>query len=682
MKSANVMMLFLAFSAASTVSAVQANPIEKILEMISDLQAKVIGEGEDAQKEYDEYSEWCEDRSTQLGFEIKTGKAEVAELKATIEEETSSSAALETKIEELSNDIKTDEADLDAATKIREKENADFTAEEKELTQVLDMLERATAILTREMAKSGGAAMLQLKSATSITEALSVMVQASALSSADASRLTALVQTDNSDSDEEPGAPAAAVYEGHSDGIIGTLEGLTEKAEGQLDKARKTETTAAQNYQMLKQSLTDEIKYANQDMDKAKKGLAESQEKKAVAEGDLEVTSKDLAEDIQTKATLHQDCMNAAEEFELSTKSRGEELKALATAKKVIKESTGGAAEQSYGLNQVSLLQLASSADLAKFEAVRFVRDLARKSNSASLAQLASRMSSAMKLGVAAGEDPFAKVKGLITDMIATLEDEAEADASHKAYCDKEMSEANAKKDDLTAESDKLSTKIAQDKAASAKLKEEVATLQGELAAMAKARAEADKLRAKENAAFKKNSAEMKQGIKGVKLALKVLKDYYAKADKSHSAADGAASGIIGLLEVCESDFTKGLTEMTATEETAAAEYEAYCKQDEVATVKKQQDVKYKTQEAAALDKSVSELSTDLETVTDELTAVLKGLEKLEEMCVAKAEPYAERKARRESEIAGLKEALEILEGQAALIQKASKHFLRRVSPH
>jgi len=105
-------------------------------------------------------------------------------------------------------------------------------------------------------------------------------------------------------------------------------------------------------------------------------------------------------------------------------------------------------------------------------------------------------------------------------------------------------------------------------------------------------------------------------------------------------------------------------------------------KEDEILTVKKQQDVKYKTQEAAGLDKSVSELSTDLETVTDELTAVLKGLEKLEEMCVAKAEPYAERKARRESEIAGLKEALEILEGQAALIQKATKHALRGVHRH
>merc|ERR1719178_634975 len=214
-----------------------------------------------------------------------------------------------------------------------------------------------------------------------------------------------------------------------------------------------------------------------------------------------------------------------------------------------------------------------------------------------------------MRLGSAAGEDPFGKVKGLITDMIATLEAEAEEDASQKAYCDKEMSAATAKKDELTSESNKLSTKIAQDTAASAKLKEEVATLQNELASMAKAKAEADKLRSEEKAAYEKNSAEMELGIEGVKKALQVLKEYYAK-DASHGAAEGAGSGIISLLEVCESDFTKGLTEMTAEEDSAAADYKAYCKEDEIAVTMKQQDVKYKTKEAAGLDKSVSELST------------------------------------------------------------------------
>jgi len=679
MKSVAITCVFLALAGLSSANAIQASPIEKILEMLSNLQAKVIGEGKDAQTAYDEYAEWCSDRSKNLGFEIKTGQDNVAALTATISAETSSAAALSTKIEELSTDIQTDEADLAAATAIRNKEASDFAAEKAELSEVIGMLERATGILSKEMAKSGGAAMLQLKGATSITDALSVMVQASVLSSADAKQLTALVQ--NTQEDSDTGAPAAAVYEGHSDGIVGVLEGLTEKAEGQLEKASKTESTSLQNFQMLKQSLTDEVAFANKDMDKAKKNLAASQENKAVATGDLDVTSKDLAEDQATKSTLHQDCMSAAEEFQSATKSRGEELSALATAKKVIQESTGGAASQSYSFIQVERTQVNSGADLAKFEAVRFIRDLARKSKSPALAQLASRMASAMRLGAAAGEDPFAKVKGLIADMIATLEGDAESDASHKGYCDKEMAATTAKKDELTTESDKLSTSIAQKKAASSKLKEEVATLQNELAGMASAKAEADKLRSEEKAAYDKNSAEMELGISGVKKALQVLKDYYAK-DDSHGSAQGAGNGIIGLLEVCESDFTKGLTEMTAEEESAAAQYKQYSKEDQIANTMKQQDVKYKSKESAGLDKAVSELSTDLSGTTDELSAVLSALDKLKEMCVAKAEPYAEQKARRESEIAGLKEALSILEGEAVLIQRTAKRTLRGVQAH
>merc|ERR1719281_2424136 len=128
MKSVAMLVLF-ALAATGSAATTQANPIDKIVGMIGDLQTKVIGEGEEAQKSYDEYAEWCEDRSTKLGFEIKTGKANVAELKATIEEETSSIGAMETKIEELSSDIQSNEADLKAATEIRTKENADFAAE-------------------------------------------------------------------------------------------------------------------------------------------------------------------------------------------------------------------------------------------------------------------------------------------------------------------------------------------------------------------------------------------------------------------------------------------------------------------------------------------------------------------------------------------------------------------------
>merc|ERR1719183_2758865 len=67
---------------------ISTNPIEKVVQMMSDLSAKIIAEGEECQKTYEEFSEWCEDRSKELGFEIKTGKANKGDLEATIAAET------------------------------------------------------------------------------------------------------------------------------------------------------------------------------------------------------------------------------------------------------------------------------------------------------------------------------------------------------------------------------------------------------------------------------------------------------------------------------------------------------------------------------------------------------------------------------------------------------------------
>jgi len=293
------------------------------------------------------------------------------------------------------------------------------------------------------------------------------------------------------------------------------------------------------------------------------------------------------------------------------------------------------------------------------------------------LAQLASRMGSAMRFASTSGADPFAKVKSLITDMLAKLESDAKSDASHKQYCDKETSEATAKKAEKKALIDKLSTSIDSKNAKSAKLKEEVATLQKELADLASSQAEMDKIRSDEKALYGKNSAEMKQGIDGVQKALSVLKDYYASEGKDHAAAGGAGSGIIGMLEVVESDFSKGLAEMEVAESTAARDYDRVSKQNELARTMKGQDVKYKGKEAAGLDKAVSETSSDLEGAQAELSAIVEYLGKLAKMCVAKAEPYAEKVARREAELAGLKEALSILEGEAVLIQQTAKRTLR-----
>merc|ERR1719158_2435734 len=150
------------------------------------------------------------------------------------------------------------------------------------------------------------------------------------------------------------------------------------------------------------------------------------------------------------------------------------------------------------------------------------------------------------------------------------------------AFCDKEMAETNTKKDEKTDEIAKLNAAIDRMSARSAQLKDEVAALQKELAEFAATQAEMDKIRQEEHEVYTTNRPEMEEGLEGVKLALKILREYYASEDKAHAAAEGAGAGIIGLLEVVESDFTKGLAEMIAAEEAAQAAYDKETKENEI----------------------------------------------------------------------------------------------------
>merc|ERR1712242_113812 len=140
-----------------------------------------------------------------------------------------------------------------------------------------------------------------------------------------------------------------------------------------------------------------------------------------------------------------------------------------------------------------------------------------------------------------------------------------------------------------------------------------------------------DAMRKQEHKDYVKNKADIEQGLKGVKIALKVLREYYG------GAPSGGGASIIGLLEVVESDFSKGLAEMTATEESAQSAYVTQTKENEIEKTTKEQDVAYKSKESSGLDKAVVEAESDHSGVQTELDAVNEYLATLEKECVAQA---------------------------------------------
>merc|ERR1719265_653281 len=274
--------------------------------------------------------------------------------------------------------------------------------------------------------------------------------------------------------------------------------------------------------------------------------------------------------------------------------------------------------------------------------------------------------------------------------MIAKLEKEAESEATEKAYCDEEMAKTEAKKSELEGAITKLTSKIDLSAAKSAELKGEVKVLQAELAKITKTQAEMDSIRAEEKAAYDTAKSELEAGIAGVQKALGVLRDYYGGAallqkpgfdafmqqpakPKKFVKAEGAGQSIIDILEVVESDFTKNLAAEETQEEDAVSTYEKTTQDNKVSTTEKSQGVKYKTQEFTGLDKSIADMSGDRDATQTELNAILEYYGKLKERCIAKPETYAERKARREAEIQGLKQALEILENETAFMQRSKR---------
>merc|ERR1719192_366412 len=121
-------------------------------------------------------------------------------------------------------------------------------------------------------------------------------------------------------------------------------------------------------------------------------------------------------------------------------------------------------------------------------------------------------------------------VKGLIEDMIAKLQAEAEAEATEKAYCDEQLAKTKAKKEELDEDIEKLTVKIDQASSKSAKLKEEVSALESELAALTKMQAEMDKIRSDTHADYVTAKEDLTLGLEGVRKALSMLREYYGGA--------------------------------------------------------------------------------------------------------------------------------------------------------
>jgi len=693
----------------------EATPTAKVIDLISQLERKMIAKGQQSQQIYEEFSQWCAKRAKIFGLELNSDQMEKENLEARIDQEDSQIEATGMEAEKSSKEISKDEIDVDQLTADRKREAEAFKKKKSELMAMMSMLERARALLKKEM-QSGSASLLQLRGAKTFTEALRIMVSVSLVQSEDADKLRSLLQASDQDddsdedidqdSDQDERTPGAAIHASHSKPIIDLLHDLHDKAQKELDKERMKEEEAMSNFKMVKLSLKSEIATEEEDFEEAKAKRSETKETKSVDVGELGMTIQDVQAEVKNLADLRKVCLAKVQEFTVMHSSRDEELKALVQAKKVLTQTSlagsatvyddadsQGSSESFFQLaassrkvsskSRISTSAMMTSQSALSGKSLQAIRLLAKKEGSRELAQLASRVTAVLRSASDTAENPFAKITGMISDMIEKLGADQSEDAEHEEYCDKQLGPAKQKRDDRSDAIETISTKIDQLKARSARLKSQVARMQATMSKLVKGQRELDKIRQQEHKEYLAEKEDLDQGLDGVKTALRVLQEYYAQeSGNGHKTDSSAASSIIGLLEVIESDFSKTLASLVSAEQEAASKYEEESKDNQIEHDTKEREVQLKTRQYTSFDKAVVNANSDRNTLQSELSALSEYLTKLKAECTGKPDQYQNKKAKREEEIAGLKDALESLEMETAFMQTSAHHKNKRKTGH
>jgi len=284
------------------------------------------------------------------------------------------------------------------------------------------------------------------------------------------------------------------------------------------------------------------------------------------------------------------------------------------------------------------------------------------------------------------GAQPFKKVVKMIQDMVDKLMTEANEEAEHKGFCDTEMGTNKVTRDQKSDEVDELTAQMEKATSDITKLTAQIAELSDDIAETDAAVAKLTSERNDEKAKNAQTIAEARSAAAATMKAIGVLRDFYASLSEAAALAQersgvpgapetfkdgssvtqgGAAGGVIGMLEVIESDFKRLDAETTASEMQADADYNKFMTEASKDQAMRTADMTAKQTYKMEAEGAELNAKKDLKNTKEELDAALEYYDKLKPSCVEAGVSYEERVAKRKEEIESLKEALQILNDSA-----------------
>jgi DNA repair exonuclease SbcCD ATPase subunit len=650
-------------------------PVTKVITLLKDMLKQLEKEGEEDKEVYEKMTCWCQTNDKEKTKSIAEAETRIAELTTSIEELTAGSARLGTEIKNLEKEVTANQEALDKATAIREKELAEFNAEEKDLLESISALKAAVTVLSKHNSflqlSSSNHATRNLKATLKRTMLRHAALVKSAVTPSEHKMVMSFIQEpgDYSFSEQPAGFQSYAPQSGE---VFGILKQMKESFEGNLADSQKEESTNQKAYEELKAAKEEEISAGQAQIEAKTEELATTDMKCAQAKEDVKDTKASLAADEEFLAMLKEKCQMTDGEWEERSKTRSDEMAAVSKALEVL--SSDDAHDLFTKTFNPALIQASSarSGSDRRNRASNVLTTAAKHVGSHRLAALAVRV----RL------DAFERVKKAIDDMVTQLLQEKADEIKHKDFCVDEFNKNQLETEKKTRESEDLSAQIEDLTMTIEKLTKAIETLKAEVAELQVQLKRAGEDREIQNKDFQTTVADQRATQKLLKTALAVLGDFY-KEKKAAALLQGlqepagppppagfeeykknaGSGGVMDMLEQIISDAKAMENEAIRSEEDAQKAYEDFVKETNGSIEAKSQDIVNKEENKAKAESELVETKEAKEGTMLELEQLGNYKAELHQSCDFVQKNFEVRQTARDEEVEALKQAKAILSG-------------------
>lgn len=665
------LLLLLVGSAVAVRQSAVASPLRQVIDMLESMAVKGKDEMKKEQKTWAVYSQFCADTLDSKAEQIAKGKLDVENYSAEAAANKAMSEKMGTEINTHQNDVNAWAGNMKSATAVRQIQNDNYNQMHKDYSESIEALQGAIKVLKAQHHATAQAD----KPPADMPTDVALLLQSLPLPTLSAKQVIAqFLQDDRTKKGEgrmEP--PQAHAYEFQSGKVVTMLEGLLQEFVKERRGLEEKEVKSEQAYTMLMGDMKQNTQFAEDDISAKTKRQNDANTMEAEASGNLMDAQSSLEQNEGYVADMKTDCEQKKDEFGSRQKLRREEIEAIGKAVDVLKSNRASGMAKAHLPGEAFVQIHSENANPLQLKVAAFLSEQAKKYKSQNLALMSAQV----------GKDVFKKVKQMIKDLIQKLMEEGNSEIEQHGWCKTELSanertrkEQTAATETLTANVDELNFKIESENT-------KISDLTAQNNQMAKDKKEAADLRDEQSFENKMTIRDAQDGQEALKNAIKILAEFYEKASTATALTqkvnelptppeawskpykgmqDLAGGGILGLLKVCLADFEQLESNTKATEDEQIKAHTEFNNKTDMDMTTNSKNIEHAQARLAEAEKNLNSAKEDLATATEQLAEANRYYEKLRPTCVDSGESHKENVAKREEEIASLKDALKMLQ--------------------